>query len=31
MNQISDAKIRGFGDDSKEIAVFFFRLLRLKA
>ena len=31
MNQISDAKIRGFGADSKELAVFFSRLLRLKA
>ena len=28
MNQISDAKIRGFGAEYKEIAVFFVRLLR---
>ena len=31
MNQISDAKIRRFGADYKELAVFFIRLLRLKA
>lgn len=28
MNQISDAKIRGFGADSKEMVEFFCRLLR---
>ena len=30
MNKISGAKIRGFGADSKELVVFFIRLLRLK-
>ena len=30
MNHISGAKVRRFGADNKEIAVFFFRLLRLK-
>ena len=31
MNQKSDAKIRGFGVEYKDLAVFFSRLLRLKA